>query len=137
MISQDDAMAFFDACETGKGWEACKAYCAPGATFKAQAEPLAEISTLEGYTDWMAGLFTPIPDGSYTLEAFAVDPERGRIVIYGVFNGSHTGEGGPVPATGQRTSSDYVYVIDSADGKITHMTKIWHAGWAMRELGWG
>jgi len=22
------------------------------------------------------------------------------------------------------------------DGKISHMTKIWNAGWAMRELGW-
>jgi len=21
--------------------------------------------------------------------------------------------------------------------KIRHMTKIWNAGWAMRELGWG
>ena len=31
---------FFAACETGKGWEACKAYCAPNATFAAQAEPL-------------------------------------------------------------------------------------------------
>jgi hypothetical protein len=34
---------FFAACETGKGWEACKIYCTPNATFAAQAEPLAEI----------------------------------------------------------------------------------------------
>ena len=32
----DTARAFFDACETGKGWDACKAYCKPDATFAAQ-----------------------------------------------------------------------------------------------------
>ena len=26
------AMAFFEACETGKGWEACSAYCDADAT---------------------------------------------------------------------------------------------------------
>jgi hypothetical protein len=37
---------FFVACETGKGWEACKDYCTPGATFAAQAEPLADVKSL-------------------------------------------------------------------------------------------
>jgi hypothetical protein len=40
---------FFAACETGKGWETCKAYCTPNATFAAQAEPLADIKTLAEY----------------------------------------------------------------------------------------
>ena len=31
------AKAFFDACETGGGWEACERYCTPDATFSAQA----------------------------------------------------------------------------------------------------
>jgi hypothetical protein len=26
--------------------------------------------------------------------------------------------------------------MEFEDGKISHMTKIWNAGWAMRELGW-
>jgi hypothetical protein len=42
----DTAKAFFDACETGKGWDGCKAYCTPNATFAAQAEPLADVRTL-------------------------------------------------------------------------------------------
>src|SRR6478672_8720377 len=62
---------FFAACETGKGWEACKAYCAPNATFAAQAEPLAGIKTLAEYTDWMKGLMTIMPDGSYEVKSFA------------------------------------------------------------------
>src|SRR5919206_986280 len=40
------AEAFFDACETGKGWEVCSAYCTPDATFSAQAEPLLDLKTL-------------------------------------------------------------------------------------------
>jgi hypothetical protein len=46
---------FFVACETGKGWEACKAYCTSGATFAAQAEPLREVKSLQQYCDWMKG----------------------------------------------------------------------------------
>jgi predicted ester cyclase len=135
-ISTDDAKKFFDACETGKGWEGCKDYCLPNASFTAQAEPLAEIRTLEEYADWMKGLCMIMSDASYDLKSFATDNERGNIAAYAVFSGTHTGEGGPVPPTGKSVKSDYVYVIESEDGKISHMTKIWHAGWAMKELGW-
>jgi len=50
---QEVAAKFFDACETGGGWEACREYCHPEATFSAQAGALAEIDTLESYTEWM------------------------------------------------------------------------------------
>ena len=62
------AEKFFAACETGKGWEGCKQYCHPGATFSAQAEPLAEIRTLQQYTDWMMNLLTFVPNGRYEGE---------------------------------------------------------------------
>ena len=132
----DTARKFFDACETGKGWDACSAYCHPQATFAAQAEPLTEIQTLRDYTEWMKGIITVLPDASYEIKAFATDQERNIVCGYGVFSGTHTGQGGPVPPTGKRASADYVYVMEFADGKIRHMTKIWHSGWTLRELGW-
>jgi hypothetical protein len=49
------AERFFDACETGKGWEACKEFCHTDASFSAQAGALAEVQTLEAYTEWMKG----------------------------------------------------------------------------------
>ena len=61
------AMEFFEACEAGKGWDACKAYCKPDATFSAQAEPLADVRSLSQYADWMKGLMTIMPDGRYEL----------------------------------------------------------------------
>jgi predicted ester cyclase len=132
----ETARAFFDAVDTGQGWEACSAYCRPDATFAAQAEPLAEIHTLAEYADWMTGMMSITPDGRYEMKSFAVDPDGQTVVAYAVFHATHTGEGGPVPPTGKSTSSDYVYVMEFDGDKIHHMTKIWNAGWALRELGW-
>ena len=130
------ARAFFDACETGRGWDECRAYCQPNASFAAQAEPLADVRTLQQYTEWMKGMLAVLPDAGYAVKSFATDDERNNVCIYAVFSGTHSGEGGPVPPTGKSTSTDYVYVMSFENDKISHMTKIWNAGWAMRELGW-
>jgi predicted ester cyclase len=130
------AKKFFEACETGQGWQGCQAYCKADATFSAQAEPLADVKSLQQYTEWMKGLMTFMPDGRYELKSFATDEERNNVCAYAVFSATHTGQGGPVPPTGKSVKSDYVYVMEFEGGKIRHMTKIWHAGWAMKELGW-
>jgi predicted ester cyclase len=132
----DTARAFFEACETGGGWEACSAFCTADASFAAQAEPLADVRTLEDYAEWMKGLLVFMPDGRYELKSFAADTERQNVSAYAVFSGTHSADGGPMPPTGRSTSSDYVYVMEFADGKISHMTKIWNAGLAMKDLGW-
>jgi predicted ester cyclase len=130
------AMDFFRACEAGKGWEGCRAYCKPTASFSAQSEPLAQILTLEAYAEWMKGLMGFIPDGRYELQSFAVDEGRQNVSAYAVFLGTHTGQGGPCPPTGKSVRTDYVYVMEFEGDEIRHMTKIRNAGWAMRELGW-
>jgi len=127
---------FFEACETGKGWAVCSAYCTPDATFSAQAEPLLDVKTLAQYTEWMKGLVTILPDARYEVKSFATDTARNNVAAYGVFHGTHTGPGGPVPPTGRSTSADYVYVMQFAGDKIAHMTKIWHSGLTMKDLGW-
>jgi predicted ester cyclase len=132
---EQTARAFFDACETGKGWQACGQYCKPDASFSAQAEPLAGVETLEAYTDWMKGLIGIIPDGSYELKSWAVDAERNNVSAFAVFTGTHTGEGGP-PPTGKKAKADYVYVMFFEGDKIRHMTKIWNSGITLQQLGW-
>ena len=133
---KDVAQSFFAECEAGKGWDVCRAYCTDDATFSAQAEPLLEVKTLAEYTDWMKGIMTVLPGAHYEVKSFATDTERNNVAAYGVFHGTHTGDGGPVPPTGKSTSTDYVYVMQFDGDKIEHMTKIWHAGLAMKELGW-
>ena len=98
MASMSDvAMKFFEACEAGKGWEACKSHCAPNASFSSQAEPLADVKTLAQYADWMQGLMKMMPDGRYDLKSFATDARRNNVTAYAVFKATHTGEGGPPP----------------------------------------
>lgn len=133
---QETARRFFEACETGKGWAECQQYCVPGATFSSQADALAGVSTLEAYTEWMKGLFTPLPDGRYDLRSFAVDEERGHVVAYGVFHGTHSGEGGPVPPAGKEMVTDYVYIMEFDGDRIRHMTKVWNDAAALKQLAW-
>ncbi len=130
------AEKFFEACETGKGWETCHEFCHPNASFSCQAGALADASTLESYTDWMKGLFTPIPDGSYEVKSFAVDEQRGNVTAFGVFRGTQTGEGGPVPPTGNSVESEYVYVMEFDGDRIRHMTKVWNDAACLAQLGW-
>ena len=130
------AFDFFDACETGKGWDGCKAYCHEGATFSAQADALAAVTTLEGYAEWMKGLLVPLADGHYDLKSFATDAERNTVIACAVFIGTHTGDGGPVPPTNKQAQADYTYCMKFDGDRISHMTKVWNDGITMRELGW-
>jgi len=135
---KETAAQFFEACETGQGWEACKPYCHPDASFSVQADTFKDIETLEAYTEAMKGLIAgPIPNASYEIRSFAVDEERGHVTGYAAFKGNHTGEGGPVPPSGKTVDTDYVYVMEFDGDRIRHMTKIWNDGFAMRQLGWG
>lgn len=136
MTRFETAKAFFEACETGQGWEGCMSFCQDGATFSCQADALAETTTLADYADWMKGLLTPVPDGRYTLTAFAMDDTRGTVVACAEFHGTQTGEGGPVAPTGKSVVSDYAYVMQFDGDKISHMTKIWNDVQALRGLGW-
>lgn len=136
MTHAQTARDFFEACETGRGWDGCKTWCLEGATFSCQADALAQTSTLAAYADWMKGLLGPIPDGHYELKAFAMDAERGTVVAAAVFHGTQTGAGGPVAPTGKAVSSDYAYVISFNGEKISHMTKVWNDAQALRQLGW-
>ncbi len=130
------AKNFFEACDAGKGWEACKAWCHDDATFACQSGALADVTRLSAYADWMKGLLGPLPDGRYELKAFAVDEDRRAVVAAAVFLGTNTGPGGPNPPTGKSVATDYAYVMEFDGDKVRHMTKLWNDGVALQALGW-
>lgn len=132
----ETAKAFFDACETGKGWQGCAQYCSADATFSCQSIALADTDTLEAYCEWMKGLLVPLPDGHYELKGFAADSDRDIVLAFAVFHGTHTADGGPVLPTGNKVAADYVYSMEFAGGKISHMTKIWNDSESLKALGW-
>ncbi len=138
MNAFDVAGNFFHACESCQGWAGCSDFVAEGAGFTAQCEPIADISTVEAYCEWMAGLGNgPLVGCSYDLHATAYDEASRTALFFATFNGQHTGEGGPLEPTGKATQSHYVYAIQmNEDDQVRHLTKIWNAPWALTELGW-
>ena len=132
----ESAKQFFEACETGKGWEGCKSYCHSDATFSSQTTALSDITSLEGYCEWMKNLLTPIPDGHYELKFFGIDEASNSVAAIAVFHGTQTGPGGPVPPTGKTIAADYVYHMVFDGDSIKHMTKVWHDSISLQQLGW-
>lgn len=51
MIAFENAKKFFEACETAKGWSGCSEFVAENVPFTAQSEPLAEVDTVEAYSE--------------------------------------------------------------------------------------
>lgn len=138
MKAFENAKSFFHNCESAKGWEACKNYAIDNATFDAQSEPLAEVTKLKDYVNWMEGLGTiTMPGCSYRVHASAYDENNNTAIFFATFTGTHSGEGGPIPPSNKTTNSEYVYAIKmNSEDKVESMTKIWNSSWALRELGW-
>jgi len=130
------ANSFFEACETGKGWQACKNYCIEDASFSSHAEPLLDVKTIEGYSDWMTGVCSMLPDSNYEIKSLTVEEESDHVSFFAVFSGTHTGEGGPIPPTGKSGEVDYVYVLEFLENKIKHLTKIWNPHYLFKQIGW-
>ena len=51
MSITETALAFFSACDGGKGWDACKEWCHEDATCSCQADALADVNTLAAYVE--------------------------------------------------------------------------------------
>jgi len=130
------AMKFFDACESGKGWEGCMEFCHDSATFSAQADALQGIETLKDYTNWLQAIYTPAPDANYEILGFAADEDRNLVLGFGIFRATHTADGGPVPPTNKSVNAEYVYVMKFEGDKISHVTKVWNDGFSLRQIGW-
>ena len=138
MSAFENAKRFFEACEAPAGWAGCREYVADGATFVAQSEPLADVTTVEAYCEWMKGFGTiTAPGATYDLHTASYDEDSRSAVFFATYHAKHTGDGGPVPPTNKETHSHYVYVLTMDDNdQVGHMVKIWNAPWAMREIGW-
>ena len=138
MSAFDNAKKFFEACEAPEGWVGCQQFVTSDASFSAQSEPLADVTTVEAYCEWMLGFGTVIaPGATYSLHSASYDDETRTAVFVATYHAKHTGEGGPVPPTNKETHSEYVYALTmNQDDKVEKMLKIWNAPWALNELGW-
>ena len=81
-------------------------------------------------------MLTPVADGRYEVRSFGVDEDRNNVTAYAIFRGTHTNDGGPVPATGKEVEADYVYIMEFEGEQIRHMTKVWNNVVSLKQLGW-
>jgi predicted ester cyclase len=132
----DIALAFFELCESGKGWQKCRRYCHEHAVFNVQAKSLEQLKTVEAYSNSMPHMFEILPDAHYELINVATDENRQTVIVYAHFRGTHTGINAPIPATGKSVNSDYVFIIRMTGGKIAEVTKVWNDNHASIQLGW-
>lgn len=51
------------------------------------------------------------PNATYDLHNVAVDNKNRTVMFFATFRATHTGDKGPVKATGKDCESHYVYVI--------------------------
>ena len=137
MSEFENATRFFHACESVKGWDECRQFVEPGAPFSAQCEPLVDIDTVENYVTWMTGFCENIaPGSSYVLHSSAYNDDSKTAIFFATYTLRHTGEGGPVPPTGQKVEADYVYSMEFDGDRIRHMTKVWNDTISLQQLGW-
>jgi hypothetical protein len=138
MSAFENATKFVQACDGNLGWEGCKDYVVDGAPFVVQAEALAEVKTVEAYCDWLAGLDKgPLKGNSCTLHSSSWDEANRTAIFFKTYTATHSGEGGPVEATGKATNSDYVYALTmNEDAKVAKLHKVWNAPYCLKELGW-
>jgi hypothetical protein len=73
-----------------------------------------------------AGLIDVINRGGH-----ATDGSSKTVCVFAVISATHTGGGGPVPPTGKKTVTEYVYTMEFDGDKIKHITKIWNPGWTI------
>ncbi len=132
----ETARQFVDACDTGQGSASCAQFCHDDATFSCQADALAEIGTVAGYTEWTQGLLTPVPDAHYELKSLSTDEERSVVTAFAVFKGTQTGPGPVDPPSGNSVALEYVYAMEFDGDRIKHVTKIWNDAYSLRDLGW-
>lgn len=130
------ALAFFEACESGKGWQGCRDYCHSDAAFDVQALSQEDLRTVRAYSESVPHLLDIIPDACYDVVSVATDEALQAVFLFTRFRGSHIGIDVPVAATGNVVISDCVYIMWMKGGKVSRVTKVWNDAHAAIQLGW-
>jgi len=115
------AESFFWPCDEGKGWDACKEYCHPDATFKTDADTLIHLDRLEDYVEWMKDAHSMLANAKFEIKSIAEDTKRGMVLLYAIIHADNILGEEPQPI-----ETDYVYAMTIEDNKIKHITKIWY-----------
>ena len=85
------------------------------------------MTTVKEYVDWCEGFGKICPGATFDVNFKTFDEATSTAICDCAYHATHTGEGGPVEATGKTTHSDYVYRLKFFDDdKVESMHKVWN-----------
>lgn len=134
----ESATRFFHACESAKGWDACKQYVSDKTEFICQAKSFSDVHTIEGYCDRIASVYDAVFRGGadYVLEEVTHN-DKGTVSFFGTSIVKHTGPEGPVAPNGKVARIHFAYFISpDENGKVAKMIKVYDEGQSRSQLGW-
>lgn len=123
----------------GQRWEAWRPYCHPDATFRkvgTSSVGMEVHDSLREFAESTKAMVAVFPDLRVELRSLAVDEEHGIAMVYLVIEGTHTGEGGPVPPTGRSFEVDAAYVMEFDGDRLRHLTMVMNELVVDKRLGW-
>ncbi|CAB9506226.1 expressed unknown protein [Seminavis robusta] len=138
----DNCQICMTACDSGKGWQACKDQCVPDATFSCHNDTLGSMKTVQEYADFIALFGKACPNATWTTHDVFWDGTTHTAFFHCTYHVTHTVAVpglGPQTPTCKSSNANYCYIIKTdpnRDGKITHVQKLWNDTWLLRDLGW-
>jgi hypothetical protein len=119
-----NAHLFVDACETGKGWNACNSLCHAEATFSCNAGKNPYGKTLAAYTDYLkAQLSLGVTCGVSVQHLDVYDTLASTYAVAKVRR-AHTQDCNSAPSTNSQNEFNYSLILEFEREKIRHVSRI-------------
>lgn len=133
-----NAKKIMDVIDAIKPWDEIADLVVEDCPFVCQADALKDVTTLKGWYDWMVNFDANIAPGCKPkVHNIAWDADNKVALLFATYLATHSGDGGPVPATNKSTKTHYVYVCEmNSEDKCSRLTKVWNDGYCLKELGW-
>lgn len=87
----------------------------------------------EGFKQFFAGFGQAVSDGEYTIHDLIAEGDK--VVLYGTFSATHTGEMQGIPATGRHFDLTAIDIFRLEDGKIVEHWDVVNQMGMLQQLG--
>jgi predicted ester cyclase len=109
------------------------AFVAPDFVRICEATPDLDIHDLDGFKAFLTDYAAAFPDNVQTFTHIAAD---GNLIgVYAIYEGTHLGPLGPVPATGKAVKFDFAGMFTVRDDKLAEFRVTWDNMAILGQLG--
>lgn len=137
-IAFTNAKKIMEALEYIKPWEDIADLLVEDCPHICQADMMKDITTVKQLHDWKVNFNENVAPGCKPIVHNLVwDAPKKTALKFSTYVATHTGDGGPVPATNKTTNTHYVFICEMNDeNKCICLTKVWNDDYCKKEIGW-